>query len=169
MTGTLVLPAAMRYVATACFCVARRHVALPAERITEADRATFRKAGAVIALLFLFGRMRAQRRLLAGVHVRPTADQAVLSVTHEVDKRGDHGGAPTATTELSPAVSAFVAAYTSACNGGVSFQEACAKQLPIHGAEPTLTADVTDVFVQLTGERHTPADLRRFVSSCPPA
>ena len=163
VTGTLVLTAAMRYVATACFCVARRHLALPAERVTETDRATFRKAGAVIALLFLFGCSMAQRRMLCGVHVRPTADPAVLTATHEVDKRGDHGGAPTATTDLPRALSAFVAAYASACNGGVPFAEACARQLPIHGAEPTLSADVVDVFVQLTGERHTSP--RAFVSS----
>ncbi len=90
-------------------------------------------------MVFLLGRPQAQRRLLAGVHVRPTTDPAVLTLTHEADKRGDHGGAPTATTELSRAVSAFVAAYASACNGGVPFPEACARHLPLHGAETLWT------------------------------
>ena len=172
LTGTMIPPAAMKYVATVCACEAR-HYMMNMATATDEERIAFCAYGAVLAVLFLLGRQTSQSRMTAGIHlqfvsgggmaVREFAADA-MAATHEADKVPGKTNTPMSTSVLTPALSAFTAALLCANAGGKTWAEACAAGATLFGASSPARA-IAAVFAHLTGEAHTPAHLRRYVST----
>lgn len=164
LTGALAPPSYVRWVLTAATCEAASYITRSDEAAGDEERAKFQDVAVTLCPTLVSGRITAQQRLVAGLHVHITREGR-MELVDEADKHAEAGAPPSrARRPFPPRIAVLLRELFLSHGPHKTWREACAAKQTMLG-DVRVAAAVRAVSVRLTGLALRPSDMRRAMSS----